>query len=190
MTQFTVFDETSAPAASKAQLRTVKSRYGFIPNVMGELAASPTALEAYSSLSSLYGQSGLTAAEQQVVLLTTSYENNCSYCMAVHSTVSLNVGLEREALIAIREGRMIETDPRLEALRQFTRAVVRERGLVERSDVDAFLRAGFTKANVLDVITGVTLKNMSNYVNHIAETEIDEAFRAMSWSKPILQHAD
>jgi uncharacterized peroxidase-related enzyme len=190
MTQFTLFDESSAPAASKPQLKSAKSKYGFIPNLMGELAASPTALEAYSSLSSLYGKSGLTAAEQQVVLLTTSFENNCEYCVAAHSTVSLNVGLDREDLIAIREGRAIASDPRLEALRQFTQTVVRERGLVEHSDVDAFLKAGFTKANVLDVITGVTMKTMSNYTNHIAETPVDEAFQAMSWSKPILQHAD
>jgi len=189
MTQFTVFSDTSAPAASKANLRSVRARFGFIPNLMGELAASPTALEAYSGLSAQFGQSGLTAAEQQVVMLVTSFENNCGYCMAVHSTIALNVGLERMALRAIREGRMIETDPRLEALRQFTRIVVRERGLAGRADVDAFLRAGFTKANVLDVVTGVAMKTLSNYANHIAETELDEAFQPMAWTKPLLQHA-
>ena len=67
---------------------------------------------------------------------------------------------------------------------------MRNRGLVERQDIDAFLKAGFTKANVLDVINGVTLKTLSNYVNHIAETPLDEAFQAMSWSKPILTHAN
>ena len=190
MTQFTIFDETSAPADSKPVLRSVKARFGFVPNVMGELAASPTALDAFATLSAIFSRSGLTDIEREVVLLTADYENNCGYCMAVDSTVALNVGVDRDVLVAIREGRMIESDSRLEALHQFTRSVVRERGLVERSDTDAFLSAGFTKANILDVITGVTLKTMSNYTNHIAETELDDPYQPMAWSKPLLQPAE
>lgn len=190
MTQFTVFDETNAPAASKSTLKSVKAKYGFIPNLMGELAISPTALEAYANLSSVFGQTSLTAVEQQVVLLTTSYENNCAYCMAAHSTIALSIGLEREALIAIREGGEIKSDPRLEALHMFTSAMVVERGLVEKSVIETFMRAGYTKANILDVLTGVTMKTLSNYTNHIAETEVDPAFAAMSWSKPLMQHAE
>jgi uncharacterized peroxidase-related enzyme len=190
MTEFTIFNESNAPAASKAPLKTMKAKLGFVPNLMGELAASPTALESYTSLSTLFSKSGLTAIEQQVVLLATSFENNCSYCVAAHSTMALDAGLDRSDINAIREGRVIRADPRLEALRQFTLCVVRNRGLVERQDIDAFLKAGFTKANVLDVVNGVTLKTLSNYVNHIAETPLDEAFQAMSWSKPILTHAN
>ena len=190
MTQFTIFDETSAPADSKPILRSVKARLGFIPNIMGELAASPSALDAYATLSAVFGRSGLTQIERNVVLLTTDFENNCGYCMAADSMIALNTGLDREIVVAIREGRVIQSDARLEALHQFTRAMVRERGLVERHDIDAFLRAGFTKANVLDVVTGVTLKTMSNYTNHIAETELDDSFAPMAWSKPLLQHAD
>jgi uncharacterized peroxidase-related enzyme len=190
MTSFTIFNETNAPSESKSTLKSVKAKYGFVPNLMGELAASPAALEAYSSLQTIYGQTSLTAAEQQLVLLTTSYENNCQYCMAAHSTLALNVGLDREVLIALREGREIESDQRLEGLRLFTLAVVRNRGLVEKEEIESFLQIGFTKANILDVITGVTLKTLSNYTNHIAETELDPAFEAMAWSKPLLQHAD
>jgi uncharacterized peroxidase-related enzyme len=189
MTEFTIYDETNAPAESKANLKAVKSRYGFIPNIMGELAISPTALEAYTSLASVFGQSSLTSVEQQVVSLTTSYENNCTYCVAAHSTIALSIGMSRDVLLAIREGRVIESDIRLEALHKFTTAVVRERGLAEKVDIEDFLKAGYTKANVLDVITGVTMKTLSNYSNHIAETELDTAFQAMAWTKPLLQPA-
>jgi len=190
MTRLTVLDETTAPAKAKPILKSVRSKYGFIPNLVGELAASPSALESYTTLSSLYGQTGLTPAEQQVVLLTTSRENNCGYCVATHSTVSQNNDLDRQVLTALREGSVIDSDPRLEALSQFTASIVRNRGLVEPADIDAFLAAGFTKANILDVMTGVTMKTMSNYINHIGETDLDEAFQPMAWSKPILQHAD
>ena len=59
MTKFTIFDDTNAPAEAKATLRSVKTKYGFIPNLMGELAASPSALEAYTTLSTIYVTSGL-----------------------------------------------------------------------------------------------------------------------------------
>lgn len=190
MTEFTVFDEINAPAESKAILKSVKAKYGFVPNLIGELALSPVALEAYTSMSRIMEQSSLTPVEQQVVLLTASFENNCSYCVSAHSTIALGVGLNRDMLIAIREGREILDDPRLEALRLFTSAVVRERGLVERQSLEGFLQAGFTKTNVLEIITSVAMKTLSNYTNHIAETELDPAFEAMAWSKPILQHAD
>lgn len=190
MTAFTIFDETNAPAEAKPGLRTIKAKYGFIPNLMGEFAASPAALEGYMSLASVFGQTGLTPVEQQVVLLTTSFENNSDYDMSAHSTIALNIGLNRDALIAIREGRTIELEPRLEALRAFTTALVRQRGLVENTEVEAFLSAGFTRANILDVLAGVSLKTLSNYANHLGETPVDDAFAAMAWSKPLLQHAD
>ena len=189
MSQLTIFNENQAPAASRPLLARAKTTYGFIPNVLGELAASPTARESYMTMSQTFAKSGLTVIEQQVVLLTTSFANNCEYCVAVHSTLALEAGLERDVIMTIRDGEPIRSDARLESLRQFTLAIVRERGLVERSDVDAFLKTGFTKANVLDVIHGVTVKTMTNYLNHIAETPLDEAFQAMAWSKPILSHA-
>jgi len=189
MTEFTVFDESNAPAASRALLKTVKAKYGFVPNLMGVLAISPSVLEAYTSLFSIFGHSTLSPIEQQVVLLTTSFDGNSPYDMAVHSTISLNLGIERDTLMAIREGRVIETDSRLQALRDFTVAVVRDRGLVEKADQDSFLRSGFTKANIFEVVSGVTMKTLANYTNHIAETEIDPAFETMAWSKPLLQPA-
>ena len=69
-----------------------------------------------------------------------------------------------------------------EALRQFTLAVVRERGKVSDADIDKFLAAGFTTRNVMDVILGVSQKVMSNYVNHLAETPVDAPFKAFDWS--------
>lgn len=190
MTAFTRFDETNAPAESKAGLRAVKAKYGFVPNLMAELAAAPAALDAYTTLSTVFGQTTLSPVEQQIVLLATSVENGCHYCVPVHSTIALNIGLDREILLAIREGCEISTDMRLEALRRFTTLVVEQRGLVEAGDLEAFLEAGFTKANVLEVITGVSLKTMSNYTHRLAETPLDDAFRPMAWSKPILQLAD
>ena len=81
---------------------------------------------------------------------------------------------------ALRDGTSIE-DAKLEALRTFTSSLVDRQGYAEQSDIDAFLAAGYTKQNVFDVILGVGLKTLSNYTNHIVDTEVDDAFAANVW---------
>ena len=60
--------------------------------------------------------------------------------------------------------------------------MVRERGWVSDAEVTRFLDAGWTRANVLEVVLGVGLKTISNYVNHIAGTPVDAAFQAAAFT--------
>ena len=71
----------------------------------------------------------------------------------------------------------------LEALRTFTLAVVRNRGNVDDAEVAAFLEAGFSKRQVLEVILGAAQKVISNYTNHLAKTPIDKPFKKFAWQK-------
>ena len=59
--------------------------------------------------------------------------------------------------------------------------LIRERGNVNDSSVQAFLDAGYTKKNVFEVILGYSQKIMSNYVNHLADTPIDDPFKDFKW---------
>ena len=72
-------------------------------------------------------------------------------------------------------------DPKLEALRSFAAVINETRGWPSESQVAAFLDAGYTSQNVLEVILGTSLKVMSNYTNHVAETEVDAAFAPNAW---------
>jgi alkylhydroperoxidase family enzyme len=103
--------------------------------------------------------------------------------MAAHSAVAKMVRASNEVVNALREGKPLP-DERLEALHQFTVAVVEKRGWVSEEDIEAFLNAGFNKPQILEVITGVTQKTLSNYTNHIAHTPLDEAFQPMAWEVP------
>ena len=90
------------------------------------------------------------------------------------------VKADDEVVQALRNGDPIP-DERLEALRTFTRRTVDKRGWLSGEDLESFLGAGFNKAQVLEVITGVAQKTLSNYTNHIAHTPLDEAFQPFSW---------
>lgn len=183
MTQFTVHTLDTAPAGSKARLEAVKNAWGFVPQLHGMLAESPITLEAYDTLFGLVGRSTLTPAEQQVVFLAVSVFHGCEYCTSGHTYLARAAKLDEAAIQGLRNDTPIP-DARLEALRRFAEAVVRERGFVGDAAVDTFLAAGFTKENVLEVVTVVATKTISNYVNHIAHTPKEGFMRdpALAWT--------
>ncbi|PIS11085.1 MAG: carboxymuconolactone decarboxylase [Bdellovibrio sp. CG10_big_fil_rev_8_21_14_0_10_47_8] len=172
----------SAPDSAKPILEEVQKKYGMVPNLMGNFAHNPDALKAYLALGDSFAASGLSALEQQIVALTVSRENNCAYCMAAHSAISAMSKLDEKIIQQLRAGESL-SDSRLEALRAFTKRIVAARGWVDDSDVKQFLGAGYAKEQLLAVIVGVTMKTLSNYVNHISKTEVDEAFKPFVWSR-------
>lgn len=185
MAQFTVHTTSTAPEGSRARLGEVQKAWGFIPTLHGTLAESPIALDAYDTLFGLVAKSSFSPAEQQAAYLAINVINECEYCTAGHTYLARAAKLDEAAIQALRDSRPI-ADARLQALRLFAEAVVRERGFVGDATVDTFLAAGFTRENVLEVVTIVATKTISNYVNHITHTP-KESFMAdpsLAWVAP------
>ena len=59
------------------------------------------------------------------------------------------------------------------------------RGRLTQSQVQDFVVAGYSKAQVLEVITAVALKTISNYTNHLADTPLDRQFKAFEWEQAV-----
>jgi len=185
MSTFTVYNVENAPEASKARLAQVGKAWGFIPKLHGVLAESPIALEAYDNLFALVAKSSLTPAEQQVAYMAINVFHECEYCTMGHTHLSRQAGLAEDDIQALRNGKPL-SNARLEALRKFAEAVVRERGFVGDGAVEAYLAADFTKANVLEVVTIAATKTISNYTNHITHTP-KESFMSdlsLAWVAP------
>lgn len=181
MTQFTVHDENSAAAEVRSALAQAKKQLGFIPHLYGVLAESPQAFAAYQALSDQLRKSSLSIPAQQIVLLTASRHNECAYCVAVHSTLAAASKVDVGVIEAVRDDKPVD-DPELEAVRRFTGLVVDTRGWVADEDVQSFLDSGFTRRQILDILTGVAMKTLSNYTNHLAHTALDESFAAYAWT--------
>lgn len=180
MSDFTIHTPDSAPAGSAAILADTATALGFVPNLYGTFAEAPATLEAYQTLGGLFDKTSFNATERQVVLLTASRSNDCRYCIAAHSVIAGMQRVPRDVVEAIRDDRPI-ADDRLEALRQFTLAVVENRGWLDAEQLDSFTAAGYGNQQVLEVILGVAMKTISNYTNHVATTPVDEAFSAETW---------
>jgi uncharacterized peroxidase-related enzyme len=171
MTPFTVHTMDTAPTASVPLLQQTFSAWGFIPNLHGTLAESPVALGAYNALfSAITDQSTLDAQEQQVAFQAVNVLHGCEYCTAGHTFLSRAAKVPEDVIAALRNGAPIEEHPRYEALRRFAETVVRERGEAGDEAVDRFLAAGFTRAQVLEVVAIVACKTISNYTNHLTHT--------------------
>ena len=116
--------------------------------------------------------------ERQVILLSASVANRCNYCIAAHSTLLKGpLHVPGEVVSAVRSNQTV-SNPKLAALVALTKEMVTERGHVSAQVMDSFLAAGYRKEQVLEVLVGVALKTMSNYVDHISPTDLDPAFQA------------
>lgn len=172
----TLTPESAEPKAAEL-LNRAKERLGFVPNMYANMAQLPELLETYmSGYEGFRSGAGFTPPEQEVVFLAISLENGCGYCVAAHSMIAEKVSkLPADSLAALRDGRALP-DPKLDALASFTRRMVRSRGMPSRADVQAFLEAGFEHKHVFGIILAMGVKTFSNYTNHVAGTEVDEAF--------------
>ncbi|MEM7713887.1 MAG: carboxymuconolactone decarboxylase family protein [Cyanobacteria bacterium P01_A01_bin.68] len=181
--QFTIHTLETAPNNSQEALTHAKETFSFIPNLEGIFAEAPALLKGSMALWDLFETTSFTPIEQQVIYLTANYENSCNYCMAAHSGLAKMIGMSPENIEALRNGTPMK-DEKLQALRQFTQKMVRQRGWVEDSEIEVFMAAGYSKQQVLEVILGIAIKVIHNYTNHIAKTPLDKQFKPNVWSKP------
>ena len=185
MTEFQLYSDVTAPEGSRAKLAEVSKAWGFTPKLHSMLAESPVALKAYDQLFALVAESTLSPIEQQVAYQAINVFHECEYCTAGHTHLSRSVGVPEDVIQALRNGIPI-ADSQLEALRGFAEAVVRDRGQVGDAAIDAFIAAGFTRANVLEVVTIAATKTISNYTNHLTKTPKEDfmADPSLGWVAP------
>ncbi len=182
MSLFTQHTDKTAPKEAAVVLARAKERYGFIPNLAAFLAESPLVLEATLNLVGAFDKTSLTPQERQLVLLTVSALNGCSYCRTAHTALGRMAEVDAATLKAIIAFEPLP-DRKLNALRDFTRKVVEERGWVKEDEVKAFLTAGYTRAQVFEVVMGVAMKTLTNYSNHLAGAVPNAEFIAMAEGK-------
>ena len=172
----------TAQGESKLVLDKAVKLVGFLPNMYARMAHSPGLLNAYLDGQSTFRQnSGFDAVEQEVVFLTISRVNGCSYCVAAHSALAdMKSKVPTAVTNAIRDGRPIPNE-RLSALSQFVEVMVRTRGLPTRADVSAFHAAGYSDKQILEVVLAIAVKTLSNYANHLFHTPVDPMFAGRAW---------
>jgi len=186
MTSFDIITLKDAPEGTREVLEKAKADYGVIPNLQGVMAHSPQLLKTHLDCLEQFAETSLSSAEQQVVYLTTNFENNCEYCVPWHTKLAQMAGLSSENIESLRSGDTLP-DEKLNALHEFTKTMVRTRGSIAPADLKKFLAAGYTKQNALEVVLGIANKVVSNYTAALTEVELDSAVEKFKWNKPSLR---
>ena len=180
MTTFKIHTAETAQAPADNLLAATESTLGFVPNLFGVITESQTALSAFVQLNNLFAQTSFNALSREVIQIAVSVENACNYCVAGHSAFAEMQNVPEAIVESIRNNQPID-DSKLEALNQFTRQVVRNKGFVSDETVQKFLAAGYTQEHVLEVILGICVKIFSNLANNIIGIPIDEQFAQYEW---------
>jgi len=183
MAHFELYTTDTAPEDSRPMLEESHRAFGFVPGLHSVMAEAPALLDGYKHLHQLFAENtSFDKDELTVVWQTINVEHDCHYCVPAHTGIAKMMKVDDAITNALR-GETPLPDARLEALRTFTLKTVRQRGQVADADVQAFLDAGFTKRQVLEVVLGVAQKVLSNYTNHLADTPVDAPFQAFAWQK-------
>ncbi|HEY8965922.1 MAG TPA: carboxymuconolactone decarboxylase family protein [Candidatus Methylacidiphilales bacterium] len=173
-----------APETAEGQTAEIfaklKKQIGAVPNIFRSLAVHPQALGAYLNIES--GATTLSGADKQAIALATGEINGCEYCLAAHTLIGKGFGLSLEETKKIRQGGA--TDPKRNALVRLVNEIVENRGRVSQGAYQAFLDAGYTAAQIPEVLLVVTQNLFTNYFNNLNGTEVD--FPAAPSLEPVL----
>lgn len=166
----TVPTRDSVSPVNQAMFDALKGQLGFVPNLYATLAHSENALGTYLALQS--AKSSITGKAREVVNLVVSQVNSCAYCLAAHTAIGGMVGFKPEQIMEIRNGRA-SFDPKLDALARMTKDITVNRGHGDQKLVAAFLAAGWTTENLVDVIVTIGDKTVTNLLHGATQIPVD-----------------
>jgi uncharacterized peroxidase-related enzyme len=179
-----------APAAAKAGVETALKNNGFLPNLVRLLANAPVALETYQTVSAINARSELSLAEREAVQITAAAIHGCGFCVAGHTAIAYKkIGLNENVVNALRNGDTVP-DARLNAVAAFTKAVIRSRGNVSDDELKAFRAAGYSDANALEVVLGVSLATLCNFANNLGRPALNPELAQYAWNAPAADAAE
>ena len=152
-------------------LQGVEKALGVRPNLMTTLAHSPAALGAYLQFGQALGGSNIPASLREQIATSVAGANHCTYCASAHTLLGKNAGVADDELARNLRGQ--SDDPRTAAALSFATALVERRGWVGDDDLAAVRDAGFSDAEVVEIIATVAINTFTNYFNHVAQTDVD-----------------
>jgi alkylhydroperoxidase family enzyme len=180
MPNYPIHTIATAPEKSKAALAQLQESFGVLPNLPAAIANSPKLINSLVGLFQQVHSPGLTEAENQIVLLTDAVTNSSRYAVAFHTALSIQQGISSEETDAIREGRL-PADRRFAALSSLAKTLIEKRGHLSEQELDAFIAAGFTKEQVLEVVAIVAASTITNYAGSITNPPLEDPFRQYAW---------
>lgn len=159
------------PADSKLTLDAFTKNIGFTPNMMMTFAQSPIAFNSWATLLGSLSKA-LDVKTRDSIGLAVSEANGCNYCLTVHSFTAEHMAkMSVDEVTLARKGHA--TDPKRDAALKFAHKIIETRGKVSDADYKAVREAGYTEANVMEIISLVAMYSLTNFFNNVFDPERD-----------------
>ncbi|RBP78599.1 carboxymuconolactone decarboxylase family protein [Marinomonas rhizomae] len=182
MSEFKLHTLETTPEGSKDILEGSVKQMGSIPSLYAVMAESPEILKAYTQLHQAFTATSFDSEELTVVWQTINVEHECHFCVPAHTAIAHSMNVDPALTDALRNSEPMPNE-KLQALHDFTLVLVRQRGNASDEQLNTFYAAGYAPKQVLEIILGLSQKVISNYVNHVAKTPVDDMFKPFAWTK-------
>ncbi len=162
---------------TRAQLEPIRKARGRVINIYATLAHSPAALEYVLAGGKAMSKMSLSAKMREAVTLAIAGVNQCDYCAAAHNALALKLGVSQQELTDNLHGR--SADPQTQAAIDLALALVAGEGHVSDEQLAAARAAGLDNTKIVELVVVVAHNLLTNYINHVAQTDIDFPLVAM-----------
>ena len=171
MSRINIPSYDDAPEASKPVLDAILKQLGVVPNLFRLIGNSSVALNAFSGFQSELGKT-LDVKTHERIALAVAQVNGCNYCLSAHTYLAQNMAkLTPEEITLNRNGSSL--DNKAQAAVAFAHQVASNRGHVSSTDISNVRAAGYSDAEIVEIVALVAQHSFTNYLNEVAKTEID-----------------
>jgi len=171
MSRLTPMQTSWATSELKRSFKTRDLKLDEAPRFLQLMANSPASLRAYIRADAALVRGQLTPRQRQQVALAVAEINGSSYSLSAHYDAGKSLGLTHQEMQLARNASA--ADPKAETMLRFTRSVVLQRGEISDEDFQAMRKAGFSDAQIVEIVANIALNIFSNYFNSVAKTEVD-----------------
>ena len=171
MSRITIIDNNNANLEQKALLDAIQAQLGMVPNFLKVLANSPTALRAFLGLHGVSGAGSVDGLTRERIALALAQQNSCEYCVSAHTAIGRKAGLSGGEMAAARAG--TSEDAKAAAAVKFAKSLMETRGGVSAADLMEVRAAGYTDADITEIIMHVGMNFLTNVIGRASQVEID-----------------
>ncbi len=183
ISRYPIPDLDDIPDDLKDAIVAVNEKAGFIPNIFLALAHRPDEFRAFFAYHEalMERQGGLTKADREMIVVATSGDNGCQYCVVAHGAI-LRIRAKNSLVadqVAVNHHKADITD-RQKAMLDFALKVSNDSRSVDESDYEALHMHGFDDDDIWDIAAITGLFGFSNRLANFASIRPNEEFYTMA----------
>ncbi len=160
------------PDEAKGLTKEIFQRLVLVPNVLCLIANSGPVLEIYADHHATLPKYKLSARHQKMISLAVSQFNDCSYCIALHTASAVDGKILTKSE-CIEARKMKSHNPKDDAVLNFTKQVLGQRGHVDEDALLLIKSNGFDDREIVEVMAVISFITLANFTANVGKPEMD-----------------